>query len=48
MTHQEHFIQNIQPLLEKTEQGEVLTDKEEQIVLRYYLMGERLVDNSQN
>jgi len=48
MTQKEHFIQNVQPLLEKAEQGEVLTDEEEQIILRYCLMGKRLADNSQN
>jgi len=48
MTQQEHFIQNVRPLLEKSSEGADLTEEEEQIVIQWCEMMERLSDNSQN
>jgi len=47
MTQQEHFIQNVRPLLEKADGGEKLTEEEEQMIIEYCMMRERQ-NNSQN
>lgn len=48
MTQYEYYVQKIQCLLERADQGETLTEDEKQLVVQYCLLGERLANNSQN
>jgi len=47
MTQQEYFIQSVRPLLEKSDEGNKLTEEEEQTIVEYCMMRERQ-NNSQN